>query len=130
MPAKTMQKFSRIGLAVITAVFLLTMLALSAQLTGPVYAGKGTGTPRATAEIPRGDNLLYNGNFEYGYYPVAGLAFEPPDHGNIPHKWGWFKSNTYGKYKIDNNEGFGIICPQDSILKSRSKNSSGHISNG
>lgn len=65
------------------------------------------------AVVPGANNKIYNGNFEYGFYQVPQLGFEPGDVGNIPFYWGWYKSNTYGKVTIDNNQGFGIVCPDD-----------------
>jgi hypothetical protein len=123
MQEKKISIFKKISLIMIMAILLVTMLMLSAQWGGQAYAGQGTPVPQKTFEIPRTDNLIYNGNFEFGYYPVPELGFEPPDIGNIPHKWNWFKSNTYGKYDIDNNISFGVVCPDDNILKSGSRNS-------
>ena len=122
MQTKAIKKVSQIGLVIFSGVLLLAMLLVSTQLAGQVYAGETTGTPPRPTEIPRGDNLLYNGSFEFGYYPVPELGFEAPDIGNIPIKWGWFRSSAYGKYDIDNNLGFGIICPDDDILGTASRN--------
>ncbi|GAB4450070.1 MAG: hypothetical protein Kow0031_32550 [Anaerolineae bacterium] len=63
--------------------------------------------------VPGANNKVYNGNFEYGFYQVPQLGFEPGDVGNIPFYWGWYKSNTFGKVTIDNNQGYGIVCPDD-----------------
>jgi hypothetical protein len=58
-------------------------------------------------------SLVENGNFEFGFYQVPELGFEPPDVGNVPLGWGWYKNQAYGKYKIDNNQRLGLICPYD-----------------
>jgi hypothetical protein len=64
-------------------------------------------------EIPGSNNLIANGNFEYGYYSVPELGFEPPQQGNVPKGWGWFAAPVYGKVTIDNHEGFGLTCKDD-----------------
>ncbi len=64
-------------------------------------------------EIAGSANLVLNGNFEFGYYQVPQLGFEPPHVGNVPNNWNWYKSNTYGKVTIDNNQQFGIVCRDD-----------------
>lgn len=64
-------------------------------------------------EIPGSNNLIANGNFEYGYYQVPELGFEPPHEGNVPKGWGWFAAPVYGKVTIENNERFGLICKDD-----------------
>ncbi len=63
--------------------------------------------------LSEASNLVTNGDFEDAYYPVPELGFEPPDSGQIPVGWNWYKSKTYGKYNIYNNEAFGIMCPDD-----------------
>lgn len=63
--------------------------------------------------VPGANNLIANGNFEYGFYTVPELGFEPPDTGSVPNNWGWFKSNTYGKVTIQDNQEFGIVCRDD-----------------
>lgn len=85
-------------------------------------------TPIPTLVVPEptvapSDNLIFNGNFEFGFYQVPELGFEPPDVGNVPHNWNWFKSQAYGKYTISNNEGFGIICRDDVNTNTRGRNS-------
>lgn len=85
-------------------------------------------TPAATAVVPGptavpSDNLITNGNFEFGFYQVPELGFEPPDVGNVPQDWNWFKSSAYGKYNISNNEGFGLVCRDDTSQSERGKNS-------
>jgi hypothetical protein len=69
------------------------------------------GAPATDSTVIQGfSNFIENGNFELGFYPVPELGFEPPDIGNVPIGWNWYKSQTYGKYKIDNNERLGITC--------------------
>ncbi|GEM_PF-1892040 len=96
-------------------------------------------------------NLLFNGNFEFGFYGVPNMGFEIADwsrvidtssksttstsgktypNGNlenskdrpdfpffgsaVPNNWHWFKNDqAHGKYRIYNNEEFGLICPDD-----------------
>jgi hypothetical protein len=126
MPRQNLKKWGQAGFAIILPVFILVMLGLSAQLAGQAHAfGEATPTPGAISagRIPRGDNLLVNGNFEFGYYPIPELGFEAEDIGNIPHGWGWFKSDTYGKFDIDNNESFRLQCPEDAELLSGGQNS-------
>lgn len=65
-----------------------------------------TPTPR-----PVPINLVGNGDFEFGFYPVPELGFEPPDTGQVPIGWGWYKNQAYGKYTIRNNQTFGLACP-------------------
>ena len=124
MRLQSIKRSVQIGLVLFFSALLLAIVLLSAQLSGQAYAHPRLGTTPETTptEFPRSDNLLLNGSFEFGYYPVPELGFEPPDVGNIPHKWGWYKSNTYGKYDIDNNEGFRLVCPEDNILKTGSRN--------
>jgi hypothetical protein len=124
MRVQKIRKSGQIGLVLILSLFLLAILALSAQLAGQAHAHPPQGvTPQPTpTQFPRGKNLLFNGNFEFGYYPMPELGFEVDEIGNIPHKWGWYKSNTYGKFDIDNNEGFRLICSEDEELKTSSLN--------
>ncbi len=63
--------------------------------------------------VPGASNLITNGNFEYGFYPVPELGFEPPDTGQVPNGWNWYKSNTYGKVNIEDNQEFGLVCRDD-----------------
>ncbi len=86
----------------------------TAYAIGPDTGGQQT-TPGATLPtlVAGANNQIYNGNFEYGFYQVPQLGFEPGDVGNVPFYWGWYKSNTYGKVNIYNNQGFGIVCPDD-----------------
>lgn len=58
-------------------------------------------------------NLITNGSFEEGAYPVGELGFEPPETGQIPNSWLWYRSQAYGKYNIYTNENFTISCPDD-----------------
>lgn len=58
-------------------------------------------------------NLIVNGSFEEGAYPVGELGFEPPDIGQIPNNWRWYRNEAYGKYNIYPNESFTISCPDD-----------------
>ena len=79
--------------------------------------------PPVQEELPPGsNNLVFNGNFEFGFYDVPGLGFELNDFANDrrvwvqargPIDWNWFKNDKYGKYSFYNNEGFGIICADD-----------------
>jgi hypothetical protein len=77
----------------------------------------------AEEEVPGSNNLVFNGNFEFGFYTVPELGFEPPDVGHVPNSWNWFKNEKYGKYNIYNNEGFGLICPDDVSQETTGKNS-------
>ncbi len=58
-------------------------------------------------------NQIANGNFEFGFYQVGQLGFEAPDIGNVPHGWGWYRNPAYGKYTIDNNQRFALVCADD-----------------
>lgn len=58
-------------------------------------------------------NLIINGSFEEGAYPVGELGFEPPEIGQIPNSWRWYRNEAYGKYNIYPNENFTISCPDD-----------------
>lgn len=69
--------------------------------------------PPQPAAVPGANNRIYNGNFEFGFYQVPQLGFEAGDVGNVPFYWGWYKSNTYGKVNIYNNQSFGIVCADD-----------------
>lgn len=60
---------------------------------------------------PPPSNLIVNGNFENGFYAVPELGFEPPDIGNVPTGWGWYRNDAYGKYTIFNNQTLGLECP-------------------
>ena len=73
--------------------------------------------------VPGANNLVANGNFEFGFYTVPELGFEPPDVGHVPNNWNWFKNEKYGKYNIYDNAGFGLICPDDLKEGTRGKNS-------
>jgi hypothetical protein len=128
MQIKNVYKVRQIGAIIFLSIIFLLALGLLVYPPEPVLArGEGTPQPGTTAAtpVPRTDNLLLNGSAEFGFYPVAELGFEPPDIGNIPHYWGWFKSNTYGKYDIDNNIDFQLICAEDTILKTGSRNAVG-----
>ncbi len=74
-------------------------------------------------EVAGSNNLVFNGNFEFGFYPVPQLGFEPRDTGQVPNNWNWFKNEKYGKYTIYNNEGLGLICPDDINQGTSGKNS-------
>ena len=74
-------------------------------------------------EVAGANNLVYNGNFEFGFYQVPELGFEVRDSGHVPNNWNWFKNEKYGKYNIYNNEGFGLICPDDINQGTSGKNS-------
>jgi len=127
MRIENTNKVGQIGIVIFLSIFVLLVIGLLLTPTDPVYArGEGTPQPGASAtQVPRTDNLLLNGSSEFGFYPVPQLGFEPTDIGNIPHYWGWFKSNTYGKYDIDNNIDFQLICAEDNILKTGSRNAVG-----
>lgn len=86
-------------------------------------AEEPTPAPEVVEEVPGANNLVANGNFEFGFYPVPQLGFEPPDIGNVPIGWEWFKNEKYGKYNIYNNEGFGLVCPDDLSQGTAGKNS-------
>ncbi len=90
-------------------VFILTLafLALLSVLTTLAHAQDDGDEVR----IPT--NLVVNGNFEEGFYPVPELGFEPPDTGQVPIDWNWFKNQAFGKYTINNQEDFGLVCPGD-----------------
>jgi hypothetical protein len=80
-------------------------------------SGLAPDTPAPGQSAPPGvagsNNLVWNGNFEYGFYQVPQLGFEVNDVGDIPNYWGWYQSQTYGKVKIYNDQEFGIICADD-----------------
>lgn len=76
----------------------------SSDITAP-------GAPTATPQPPTFGNLITNGNFEFGFYAVPQLGFERRDIGNVPKGWDWYKSDTYGKYTIFNNQTLGLKCP-------------------
>lgn len=84
-------------------------------------------TPVAPAPEPARTtpNLIRNGDFEFGFYQVPELGFEPPDVGNVPVSWNWYRSQAYGKYDIDNNENFGIVCPDNIALDTPARNALG-----
>jgi hypothetical protein len=83
--------------------------------------------PPVQEELPPGsNNLVFNGNFEFGFYNVPGLGFELNDFDNdrrvwvqakAPNDWNWFKNEKFGKYSFYNNEGFGVICADDTDQK-------------
>jgi hypothetical protein len=112
MPVKNLK---RVGRPEMIAVFLLAILLLS--------MAQGTLAQTGDEDAPGANNLIYNGNFEFGFYPVWELGFESSDTGNVPHDWNWFQSNKYGKYNIYNNEGFGLICADDLDDGTTGKNS-------
>jgi hypothetical protein len=58
-------------------------------------------------------NFITNGNFEEGAYPVGELGFEPPETGQVPNSWRWYRNEAYGKYNIYTNENFTTTCPDD-----------------
>ena len=60
--------------------------------------------------------LVRNGNFEFGFYQVPELGFEPRDSGDVPIDFGWYRNQAYGKYTIRNNQGFGLQCPLDAAV--------------
>ncbi len=126
MRAQNVNKAEQIGIVIFAFILILLTAGLLIQPPADVYArGEGTPQPGAATPIPQSDNLLLNGSAEFGFYPVPQLGFEPPDVGNIPHYWAWFKSNTYGKYDIDNNINTRLICPEDRVLRSGSRNAVG-----
>lgn len=63
--------------------------------------------------LSEASNLIFNGNFEDAFYPAPELGFEPPETGQIPVGWNWYKSQAYGKYNIYNTQAFGLMCPDD-----------------
>lgn len=89
------------GLAVDTPEF--------AQTPGVEPTQEPTPTPLPPVPV----NLVRNGNFEAGFYPVPELGFEPPDTGQVPFEWNWYRNQAYGKYTINNNQTFGLTCPFD-----------------
>jgi hypothetical protein len=104
MPMSTNRRLLQSGLMLVLPAILL--LVFSVHLTRQALAQEEDANNVF-------NNLLSNGNFEIGFYPVPELGFEPPDTGQVPIDWGWFKSQTFGKFTINNNEGFGIVCPED-----------------
>ncbi|MEW5959288.1 MAG: hypothetical protein AB1801_16275 [Chloroflexota bacterium] len=76
-----------------------------------------------TEEVPGSNNLVFNGNFEFGFYTVPELGFEPPEVGHVPNNWNWFKNEKHGKYNIYDNAGFGLVCPDDLSQGTTGKNS-------
>lgn len=101
MQVKIMRKLVQLGLAVAIPTLGLLFFGLPASLV------------QAQEDLFAFNNLIRNGNFEMGFYPVPELGFEPPDVGQVPKEWGWFKNSAYGKYNIYNLEGFGLVCPGD-----------------
>lgn len=63
--------------------------------------------------VPGANNLISNGNFEFGFYQVHQLGFEIPDVGNVPKDWGWYRNPAYGKYTITSNQTLGLECADD-----------------
>lgn len=116
MPAK---KLAQIRLIIILLILFLVTPGLSIQSARQARAQE----EGLDAAIPGSLNLVFNGNFEFGFYPVPELGFEAGDIGNVPNNWSWFRSQAYGKYNIYNNEGFGLICPDDINQQTRGKNS-------
>lgn len=91
------------ALILLPAFLLITSLGLLVELA-QAQLGSAYDPP---------DNKVVNGNFEGGFYPVPQLGFEPPDVGQVPLGWEWFRNETYGKYTIQNQEGFALVCPVD-----------------
>jgi hypothetical protein len=104
-------KLSKIGISIIGPLLLLVGLAGPAAAQSPVQEGSSSA------------NMLLNGNFEFGFYWVDELGFEPPDSGWVPNDWRWFKNEVHGKYNIYNNEGFGLLCSDDINQNVTGKNS-------
>lgn len=107
------------------------VILLIGLMVGPIQAqepdeeedtGKGELTTEQMA-LQGASNLVFNGNFEDGYRVIPELGIEAYNVGNVPIDWEWFRSNAYGKYTIDNNEGFGLVCPEDPTLTTIGKNS-------
>lgn len=71
-------------------------------------------TPGPPPPPPPRPNLVQNGNFEFGFYNVGwpALGFEPGQSGAVPQEWGWYKSKTYGKVRIFDNQNLGIACDE------------------
>jgi hypothetical protein len=86
------------------------ILLLAVVLTGLGLSG---GRVEAQGENPVRVNLVQNGDFEFGFYQVPQLGFEPPQAGYVPLSWGWYKNQAYGKYTIDSSQRFGLSCPTD-----------------
>ncbi len=79
--------------------------------------------PEEAAKIT--NNVVRNGDFEFGFYQVPQLGFEAPDVGNVPFSWNWYRNQAYGKYDIDNNETFGLTCPDNTTLGTTGRNALG-----
>ncbi len=116
MSEKYVNKLGQIGVIILLP--LLLWLSFSVQWAGQIRAQE----PEAE-EAPGSDNLIFNGNFEFGFYPVPELGFEARDIGHVPNDWNWFRSEAYGKYNIYNNEGLGLVCADDIKLETVGKNS-------
>lgn len=99
MQLKNIRKLSQIGVLLVLP--LLVLLGLTVHMAGQAQAQGGTA------------NLIFNGNFEFGFYTVPELGFEAPEIGHVPNDWNWYKNQAYGKYNIYNNETFGIVCADD-----------------
>ncbi|RME75338.1 MAG: hypothetical protein D6784_08120 [Chloroflexi bacterium] len=99
------------------------LLFLAGSLLFVLQAQAQEGDEAPEGPIPGEANLVQNGNFEYGFYTVPELGFEPPDVGHVPNHWQWFRNEKYGKYNIYNNEGFGLVCPDDLSSETSGKNS-------
>ena len=94
-------KFEQLGKTILIPIIFLIIISL------PARSVQAQGGPSGF------NNLVKNGNFESGFYPVPELGFEPANVGQVPIDWGWFKNDAFGKYDIYNQEGFGLVCPGD-----------------
>ena len=95
-----------------------------AEATAEPEAQQAEAVPVAEP-VAGANNEIFNGNFEYGFFPVPELGFEIRDTGAVPNDWNWYKSNTYGKVTIYNNEGFGLVCADDTGLQEFIEDNSG-----
>lgn len=106
-----------LGPVVFTATVTATVEASPTQEGTPAPAPAPPATTPTPVPTPIpvavSNNLIKNGNFEFGFYQVPQLGFEIPDVGNVPHSWQWYRNPAYGKYNINNNQTLGLICADD-----------------
>ncbi len=111
------KKIEKLGQFITLGILSCLIFGVSlAGLTGLAYAQEGDDDQDEDEAFFGLSNVVVNGNFEDGFYPVPGLGFEPPDVGQVPIGWEWFKNDAYGKYTIQNQEGFGLVCPADAAI--------------
>lgn len=108
MQVNQIKKFGNLTRGLMLPLLLIFGVILAGTFSSPAQAQEPSEPPFI--------NLVQNGNFESGFYPVPELGFEPPEGGQVPLGWRWFKNSAYGKYNIYNQEGFGLACEGDDEL--------------